>query len=99
MGEPMRGFVRRHRGTVFLLLILGVAVLSGQYYPPPGTKPDAPIPNGAYQMCSGVCAKDHSYAVLPYSFHQGLPLNFEWNLGQADSRYQLLAHGKGYTIY
>ncbi len=98
MSEPMLGFMRRHRGTALLLLFLTVVILSGQHRRP--RPPDPRYPEeGMLGSCIDACEKVE-YDILPLSLpHQSLPLNFEWNLGQADSRYRLLAHGKGYDVY
>jgi len=97
MSGLILGFMRRHRGTAFLLLFLAVVILSGQRSPDP---PKRIFPDGTVgALCEDICDQNYSFLKSLSLPHQGLPLSFEWNLGQADSRYRLLAHGKGYDVY
>jgi len=48
------------------------------------------------------CTKTYSSyvsAAIGQNVKKGVPISYEWNLGQADRRYQFIARGAGMTLY
>ena len=94
---PSRPFKLRNVGVVGWCL-LAAALL------PPSTQEGAPIDGGAEhsQPARGVLANNkppHAEQARAMGAYGKLPLAFEANRGQTDSRVRFLSHGSGYSLF